>query len=151
MSNWGCNISRPISTSQLMLSRLNCPQWVANWWNYYGFFLWILMQVMGCYNNIWITVIIIIHVINFKGWQDDSMAVIGEKINTQHGNYQMPVMFWSVYGYPSWFEGHSNCISVFFSSPQCYSRIQMKNTLTCMHLCLLQWEWKCKRSKIPKK
>ena len=42
------------------------------------------------------------------------MAVIGEKINTQHGNYQVPVMLWSVCGYPSWFEGHSNCISVFF-------------------------------------
>ena len=72
------------------------------------------MQVMGCYNNIGITVIIIIHVIDFKEWQDDSMALIRENIKTQHGNYQMTVVFWSVYGVPSWLEGHSNCISVFF-------------------------------------
>ena len=41
--------------------------------------------------------------------------------------------------------------SVFFSSPQCYSRIQTKNTLTCIYLQLLQWEWKCNKSRIPKK
>ena len=69
---------------------------------------------MGCYNNIGITVIIVIHVIHFKGLQDNSITVIGEKIKTQYGNSQTNVMFWTVYGDPSWFEGHFNCSRCFF-------------------------------------
>ena len=39
---------------------------------------------MGCYSNKGIMVTIVIHVINFKGLQDNSIAVIGKKINHEY-------------------------------------------------------------------
>ena len=84
---------------------------------------------MGSYNNKGITVIIVIHVIHFKGLQDNGIAVIGKKDKSQRGNYQINVLVLTVCDDESWIEGVPNYSSVFsvgFSPPQCHSRIQTR-------------------------
>ena len=68
---------------------------------------------MGSYNNKGITVIIVIHVIHFKGLQHNSIAVIGKKDKSRRGNYQINVLVLTVCDDESWIEGVPNYSSVF--------------------------------------